>query len=77
MRASSMRIRDVVIGKGRRRFRSVAWRCAVLYAVLSVLPLGGSAAAKEAVVWIESYDEALSEARRTGKPIFLEFRCAP
>ena len=32
---------------------------------------------KEAVTWIESYDEALAEARRTGKPIFLEFRCAP
>ena len=37
----------------------------------------GAASAKEAVAWIESYDEALAEARRTGKPIFLEFRCAP
>ncbi len=33
--------------------------------------------AKEAVTWIESYDEAIEEARRSGKPIFLEFRCAP
>lgn len=33
--------------------------------------------AKEAVTWIQSYDEAIEEARRTGKPIFLEFRCAP
>lgn len=40
---------------------------------LLVLP----APADEAVTWIESYDEALAEARRTGKPIFLEFRCAP
>ncbi len=37
----------------------------------------GAASAKEAVTWIESYDEALAEARRTGKAIFLEFRCAP
>lgn len=51
------------------------------YALLSVaalaVPLGGPAAPKEAVIWIESYDEALAEARLTGKPIFLEFRCAP
>ena len=33
--------------------------------------------AKTAVAWIESYDEAIEVARTTGKPIFLEFRCAP
>ena len=33
--------------------------------------------AKGAVTWIESYDEAIEVARKTGKPIFLEFRCAP
>ena len=33
--------------------------------------------AKEAVTWIERYDEAVAVARNTGKPIFLEFRCAP
>lgn len=33
--------------------------------------------AKDAVTWIERYDEAIEEARNTGKPIFLEFRCAP
>ncbi|MYC65027.1 MAG: hypothetical protein F4X12_01685 [Acidobacteriia bacterium] len=33
--------------------------------------------AKDAVTWIESYDEAIEVARNTGKPIFLEFRCAP
>ena len=32
---------------------------------------------KEAVTWIEQYDQAIEEARQTGKPIFLEFRCAP
>lgn len=35
------------------------------------------ARAKQAVVWIDSYKEAIEEARRTQKPIFLEFRCAP
>ena len=33
--------------------------------------------ARDAVTWIERYDEAIGEARKTGKPIFLEFRCAP
>lgn len=33
--------------------------------------------AEEAVGWITSYEEAVEEARRTGKPIFLEFRCGP
>ena len=42
-----------------------------------VLPLGGPVAPEQAVPWIESYEEAISEAERTGKPIFLEFRCAP
>ncbi len=31
----------------------------------------------EMIEWLDDYDEALDEARRTGKPIFLEFRCAP
>lgn len=31
----------------------------------------------EKVKWFFSYPEALAEARKTGKPIFLEFRCAP
>lgn len=33
--------------------------------------------AGDAVTWIETYDEAIEVARETGKPIFLEFRCAP
>lgn len=41
------------------------------------LLLPGAASAKQAVNWIESYEEAMAEGRRTGKPIFLEFRCAP
>lgn len=27
--------------------------------------------------WIDNYRDALKQARETGKPIFLEFRCEP
>jgi hypothetical protein len=29
----------------------------------------------EGIQWLGSYQEALQEAKRTKKPIFLEFRC--
>ncbi|MEM7603190.1 MAG: hypothetical protein AAF357_17490 [Verrucomicrobiota bacterium] len=32
---------------------------------------------EEMFFWHFSYHEALKEAKATGKPIFLEFRCAP
>lgn len=54
-----------------------ATKYALLYVAALAVPLGGPIDPKEAVIWIESYDEALAEARLTGKPIFLEFRCAP
>lgn len=62
-------------GWRRAWFRPV--KCALLYVAALAVPPGGPVAPEEAVVWIESYDEALAEARLTGKPIFLEFRCAP
>lgn len=31
----------------------------------------------ETVDWLNNYPEALKEAKRTGKPIFLEYRCEP
>ena len=32
----------------------------------------------EAMVdWLNDYEAAIREAKRTGKPIFLEFRCVP
>jgi hypothetical protein len=27
--------------------------------------------------WLSSYKEAVAEARRSGQPIFLEYRCEP
>ena len=29
------------------------------------------------LVWLDDYEAGLKEAKATGKPIFLEFRCAP
>ncbi len=34
-------------------------------------------AQEEAVPWLDNYKAAIQEAKRTGKPIFLEFRCEP
>jgi hypothetical protein len=36
-----------------------------------------AATAEDKLVWLDNYEAALKEARATGKPIFLEFRCAP
>jgi len=27
--------------------------------------------------WMDDYDEAIALAKKTGQPVFLEFRCAP
>lgn len=32
---------------------------------------------EETVDWMSDYDEAVREAKKTGKPIFLEYRCEP
>lgn len=31
----------------------------------------------ETLEWLDDYGEALALAKQTGKPLFLEFRCAP
>jgi hypothetical protein len=36
-----------------------------------------AAQADDRLIWLDNYDAALKEARATGKPIFLEFRCWP
>ena len=35
------------------------------------------AAQSNVISWFDNYREALKEAKRTQKPIFLEFRCEP
>jgi hypothetical protein len=36
-----------------------------------------AAQADDRLIWFDNYEAALNEARATGKPIFLEFRCWP
>lgn len=42
--------------------------------ILSLLA-AGLAPAQEGIHWLDNYKAALEEARKTHKPIFLEFRC--
>lgn len=34
-------------------------------------------AEEDTVDWFNNYKDAIAEAKRTGKPIFLEYRCEP
>lgn len=42
---------------------------------LSLLAL--SASAQDGLHWFDNYKDALAEARRSQKPVLLEFRCEP
>jgi hypothetical protein len=45
-------------------------------AISALLLLAVSAAAQEeGTQWLDNYAKAVEEAKRTQKPIFLEFRC--
>ena len=35
----------------------------------------GQESPEEGIDWLDNYAQALAEAKRTSKPIFLEFRC--
>ncbi len=62
-------------------------RAPAAFALLVSLSLFGTSfasASKSALVqdddtleWLDDYDEAFALAKRTGQPVFLEFRCAP
>ena len=47
---------------------------ATVFCLTLLLPL---AAEDDGINWLSSYKEAIQEARRTEKPIFLEYRCEP
>ncbi len=59
----------------------------VVFASLVSLSLSGKTSevvAESAIVqddetleWMDDYDEAIALAKKTGQPVFLEFRCAP
>ena len=53
-----------------------------ILAAVAVLTLGATAAAQTGRLalkngWMTDYQTAKAEAKRTGKPIFLVFRCDP
>jgi len=43
---------------------------------LAALPLAAQPD-DDSLTWLDDYQEALKEARDTGKPILLEYRCEP
>ena len=45
--------------------------------LLSLGAIAQSAPGDDEIVWKDNYQAALKEARATGKPIFLEYRCEP
>ncbi len=47
------------------------------FALLALAAAGMLAAQDEGLDWLDNYQEALKQARATGKPIFLEYRCEP
>jgi len=51
-------------------------RLLVAAACLACL-LPATLAEDDSLHWHDNYADAVREARRTGKPIFLEFRCEP
>jgi hypothetical protein len=58
--------------------RSPGVRVSALCTILAMTVIAAGYAhhfASGEINWLESYPEALREAKRTGKPIFLEFRC--
>jgi hypothetical protein len=45
--------------------------------LLALSAFSQAPAADDEIVWLDNYQAALKEARATGKPIFLEYRCEP
>lgn len=55
-------------------------RDCVLYVILACVVgsvVGPSLAQDDEIYWRDNYGEAIREAKRSQKPIFLEFRCEP
>ena len=50
---------------------------AFVFAFVALLATGPSSIQEETLEWLDDYDEAIALARETGKPLFVEFRCAP
>ena len=49
----------------------------VLFACIVGSIMGPLLAQDDEIHWFDNYSEAIQEAKRTQKPLFLEFRCEP
>lgn len=52
----------------------------ILYVILACAVgsvVGPPLAQEDEILWLDNYGKAIQEAKRTQKPIFLEFRCEP
>lgn len=52
-------------------------RFAVAVLFLSFVAFAQTKPVDDEIVWLDNYQAALKEAKATGKPIFLEYRCEP
>ena len=50
-------------------------RCSMFLIGFASLLMAGPFPAQDEIPWLENYGEAIREAKQTGKPILLEFRC--
>ncbi len=57
------------------RKRQLALHAVLACVVASVA--GPLRAQHDGIDWLDNYQQALRQARQSGKPIFLEFRCEP
>lgn len=49
-----------------------------LLGTILVLSFAAALSAQDDMIyWIDNYPEAIEEAKKSGKPLFLEFRCEP
>ncbi len=46
-------------------------------AIAAAFLTAAATAQEDGLHWLDSYKTAIEEARKTGKPLFLEFRCEP
>lgn len=49
----------------------------ILMACAAALFMAQVQADDDGLTWFDNYSQALQEAKRTGKPLFLEYRCEP
>ena len=49
----------------------------MLAAPLFLLFLAQAPSPDDTIDWLDNYQEAVQQAKATGKPIFLEYRCEP